>query len=326
MAEYAYVRVSTKEQRLDRQLDALPASIPPENIFQEKESGKNFEDRPVWNRMMGILREGDTLFIKSIDRMGRNYREMGEVWRELTQRMGVHVVVLDMPILDTRGQNQLFQVLIADIVFALFSYVADNERTTIRARQRESIDAAKARGVRFGRKMTPITPQQEATFYAFSQGVGVRGRWAKECGIGTSAWNLRYSYYTDRPEEIPRLREKRDDYEEQLEMYKSRYMTEKGIQYRDTYGHIVEYYPERATEIAKEIDLQWLMDAPDQQELYTRQKKYFPLIPGLRACGLYWTEIAQLLGEESVKSLPQRYRKWALDEDKKKKGSDEFGW
>lgn len=222
MAEYAYVRVSTKEQRLDRQLDALPASIPKENIFQEKESGKNFEDRPVWNQMMGILREGDTLFIKSIDRMGRNYREMGEVWRELTQRMGIHVVVLDMPILDTRGQNQLFQVLIADIVFALFSYVADNERTTIKARQREGIDAAMKRGVQFGPKFT-ITPQEEASFVVWSHGIRSPREWAHDLGMRDSTWRFRLRMWLEDPEKVRRNRAKLPDYEEQMEAFKERY-------------------------------------------------------------------------------------------------------
>ena len=149
---YGYVRVSSKEQNLDRQILALREFGIPENlIFQEKQSGKDFE-RPVYKRLVKKLKPGDTLVIKSIDRLGRNYDEILEQWRIITKEKGASIVVLDMPLLDTRQGRDLTGTLIADIVLQLLSYVAQTEREFIRQRQAEGIAAAKARGVQFGRK------------------------------------------------------------------------------------------------------------------------------------------------------------------------------
>ena len=147
---YGYARVSTKEQNEERQLIALrEAGV--ERIYVDKQSGKDF-DRPQYQKMMRTLKMDDTLVIKSIDRLGRNYEEILEQWRAITKEKCAAVVVLDMPLLDTRQSRDLTGVLIADIVLQLLSYVAQTEREFIRQRQAEGIAAAKARGVKFGRR------------------------------------------------------------------------------------------------------------------------------------------------------------------------------
>lgn len=156
MSNYAYVRVSTKEQNEDRQLIAIQdLGIPNKNIFIDKQSGKDF-NRPNYQKMVKKLKKDDLLYIKSIDRLGRNYKDIIEQWRILTKEKGVDIIVLDMPILDTRRDKDLIGTLISDIVLQLLSYVAETEREFIKARQAEGIAAAKARGVRFGRPEKPI--------------------------------------------------------------------------------------------------------------------------------------------------------------------------
>lgn len=149
--EYGYARVSTKEQNEDRQVAALKEyGISEENIFIDKQSGKDFE-RIQYGRLVRKLREKDTLVVKSIDRLGRNYDEILEQWRIFTKRKNIAIVVLDIPLLDTRTEKDLTGVLIADLVLQLLSYTAEIERNQIRQRQAEGIAAAKARGIRFGR-------------------------------------------------------------------------------------------------------------------------------------------------------------------------------
>lgn len=151
MKTYGYIRVSTREQNEARQLVAMRAfGVPEENIILDKRSGKNFE-RPGYRRLMKKLKPGDTLVIKSIDRLGRNYEEILEQWRCITKDKQAAIVVLDMPLLDTRKGRDLTGVLIADIVLQLLSYVAQTEREFNRQRQAEGIAAAKAKGVHFGR-------------------------------------------------------------------------------------------------------------------------------------------------------------------------------
>ena len=146
-----YVRVSTKEQNLDRQLIAMREfGVPEKQIYQDKLSGKDF-DRPAYQKLMKAIKPGDTLVIKSIDRLGRNYDEILEQWRMITKEKNAAIVVLDMPLLDTRQSRDLTGTLIADIVLQLLSYVAQTEREYIRQRQREGIAAAKARGTHMGR-------------------------------------------------------------------------------------------------------------------------------------------------------------------------------
>lgn len=149
---YGYIRVSTKDQNEDRQRIALQeAGVIAKNIILDKQSGKDF-NRPGYRRLCKKVKPGDILFIKSIDRLGRNYNEILDQWRYLTKEKGIAIVVLDMPLLDTRKGRDLTGELIADIVLQLLSYVAQTEREFIRQRQAEGIAAAKARGVQFGRK------------------------------------------------------------------------------------------------------------------------------------------------------------------------------
>lgn len=149
---YGYIRVSSKDQNEDRQRIAMiEANVSERNIFMDKQSGKDFE-RPGYKRVIRKLKPGDTLIIKSIDRLGRNYDEILEQWRIITKEKNAAIVVLDMPLLDTRQGRDLTGTLIADIVLQLLSYVAQTEREFIRQRQAEGIAAAKANGVRFGRR------------------------------------------------------------------------------------------------------------------------------------------------------------------------------
>ena len=148
---YGYIRVSTREQNEDRQLLALKElAIPEKNLFVDKQSGKDFE-RPQYRKMVRKLKKDDLLYIKSIDRLGRNYSEILDQWRILTKDKGVDIVVMDMPLLDTRRGKDLMGTFLSDIVLQVLSFVAENERMNIRQRQAEGIAAAKARGVRFGR-------------------------------------------------------------------------------------------------------------------------------------------------------------------------------
>ena len=155
---YGYVRVSSQEQNEDRQLIAMAeAGVERANIFIDKQSGKDF-DRPNYKRLINRLRPRDTLFIKSIDRLGRNYEEIQNQWRIITKDKDVDMVVIDMPLLNTRINKNLLGTFISDLVLQLLSFISENERTTIRQRQAEGIAAAKKRGVRFGRP-TKEAPQ-----------------------------------------------------------------------------------------------------------------------------------------------------------------------
>ena len=155
---YGYVRVSSQEQNEDRQLIAMAeAGVTRGNIFIDKQSGKDFE-RPNYKKLIKRLRPGDTLIIKSIDRLGRNYEEIQNQWRIITKEKKVDIVVIDMPLLDTRRDKNLLGTFISDLVLQLLSFISENERTTIRQRQAEGIAAAKKRGVRFGRPTKEAPP------------------------------------------------------------------------------------------------------------------------------------------------------------------------
>ena len=156
MKRYGYARVSTKDQNEERQLLALQDfDIPPKQIFIDKKSGENFE-RPSYQKLIKKLKPGDLLVIHSIDRLGRNYQDIIEQWRILTKEKSVDIVVIDMPLLDTRQGKDLLGTFIADLVLQLLSFVAENERNAIRQRQLEGIKAAKLRGVKFGRPMKAL--------------------------------------------------------------------------------------------------------------------------------------------------------------------------
>lgn len=151
MTTYGYVRVSSTDQNEDRQMIALhQVGVEDKHIFIDKQSGKDFE-RPQYKRMVKKMRQGDLLYVLSIDRLGRNYDEIQNQWRILTKEIGIDVCVIDMPLLDTRRSKDLLGTFVADLVLQVLSFAAHNERDNIRKRQAEGIAAAKARGVHMGR-------------------------------------------------------------------------------------------------------------------------------------------------------------------------------
>ena len=153
---YGYARVSSATQNEDRQMLAMAQmQVPEENIYVDKQSGKDFE-RPQYKKLLRKLNEGAILYVKSIDRLGRNYTEIQEQWRIISKEKKADIVVIDMPLLDTRRGKDLLGTFLSDIVLQVLSFVAENERSNIRQRQAEGIDAAKARGVRFGRPQIPM--------------------------------------------------------------------------------------------------------------------------------------------------------------------------
>ena len=188
MNTYGYIRVSTREQNEDRQVIAMEAfGVDSGHLVLDKQSGKDF-DRPGYRALLGKLKAGDTLVIKSIDRLGRNYEEILEQWRLLTKEMGVAIVVLDMPLLDTRQGRDLTGVLIADIVLQLLSYVAQTEREFNRQRQAEGIAAAKARGVHFGRRRLERGQNYEAVLAGWKRGELSGRAAAKELGVAVATF------------------------------------------------------------------------------------------------------------------------------------------
>jgi len=183
---FAYVRVSSWNQNEDRQVIAMEGvNVPEENIYVDKKSGKDF-NRPMYKKMLKMLKEGDVLYIKSIDRLGRNYREILEQWRVLTKEKKVDIIVLDMPLLDTRRGKDLMGTFIADLVLQLLSFIAENERSNIKQRQREGIDAAKQRGVKFGRPPKPLPENFIQLYDKWLAGEITAGEAAKQCNF-TSA-------------------------------------------------------------------------------------------------------------------------------------------
>ena len=156
MSVYGYIRVSSKDQKEDRQQIALKeVGVELRNIYIDKQSGKDF-NRPQYKKMLRKFKKDDLLYIKSIDRLGRNYEEILQQWRILTKEKGVDIVVLDMPLLDTRRGKDLMGTFLSDIVLQVLSFVAENERTNIKQRQAEGIAAAKAQGIKFGRPPLPL--------------------------------------------------------------------------------------------------------------------------------------------------------------------------
>ena len=186
--EYGYVRVSAKDQNIQRQLIAMQeAGLSQKQIFVDKQSGKDFE-RPEYQRLLRKLRRDDVLIVKSIDRLGRNYDEILEQWRLITKEKEAAIVVLDMPLLDTRKNRDLTGTLIADIVLQLLSYVAQTEREFIRQRQAEGIAAAKERGVQFGRRPKPIREDFSAVLEEFRTGQLTSRQAAASMGVSPSTF------------------------------------------------------------------------------------------------------------------------------------------
>lgn len=192
---YGYIRVSTREQNEDRQILALKElSIPEKNLFIDKQSGKDFE-RPQYRKMVRKLKKDDLLYIKSIDRLGRNYSEILEQWRILTKEKGIDIVVLDMPLLDTRRGKDLMGTFLSDIVLQVLSFVAENERSNIRQRQAEGIASAKARGVRFGRPPKPLPENFHEIYQQWKNGKTTGLEAAKACGMPMSTFRYRAEIY-----------------------------------------------------------------------------------------------------------------------------------
>lgn len=168
--------------------------VPKKNIFIDKQSGKDFE-RPRYKKLIKRLKKDDLLYIKSIDRLGRNYNEIQEQWRILTKEKAVDIVVLDMPLLDTRRGKDLMGTFFSDIVLQVLSFVAENERINIRQRQAEGIAAAKARGVRFGRLPKPLPPNFHAVYQRWKHGEITGTAAAKECEMPLSTFRYRAKIY-----------------------------------------------------------------------------------------------------------------------------------
>ena len=185
---YGYARVSTKEQREDRQIIALgECSVPESNIYIDKISGKNFE-RPQYKKLLRKLKSGDLLYVKSIDRLGRNYQEIQEQWRYLTKEKKIDIVVIDMPLLDTRRGKDLVGTFLSDIVLQVLSFVAENERTNIKQRQAEGIAAAKLRGVKFGRPNIQLPDGFSKALELWKTGTITVSKAAKLCGMARSTF------------------------------------------------------------------------------------------------------------------------------------------
>ena len=180
---YGYVRVSTREQNEERQRIALlEMGVPKERIYVDKLSGKDFE-RPEYKKLLRRLDDQSVLYVKSIDRLGRNYVDLNEQWRRITKEKGADIVVIDMPILDTRREKNLMGTFISDVVLALLSYVAESERHNIKQRQEEGIRAAKQRGVRFGRPQKPLPENFHSAYQRWKGGAITGTAAAKECGM-----------------------------------------------------------------------------------------------------------------------------------------------
>lgn len=192
---YGYVRVSTREQNEDRQMLALnEIGVTGKNIFLDKQSGKDF-NRPMYRRLIEKLKEDDLLYVKSIDRLGRNYEEILEQWRLLTKEKKVDIVVLDMPLLDTRRGKDLLGTFLSDIVLQVLSFVSENERKNIKQRQREGIEAAKLRGVRFGRPSKPVPDNFQQAYRRWISGEIIGKEAAALCEMPLSTFYSRAKEY-----------------------------------------------------------------------------------------------------------------------------------
>lgn len=181
MASYGYARVSSSDQNEARQIIALK-EVGCDQIFLDKQSGKDFE-RPEYKRMLRKLKEGDTLFIHSLDRLGRNYELIKGQWEYIAKKKGCDIVVLDMPLLDTRQDKNLIGKFISDIVIGILAFVSQTERENIRKRQAEGIAAAKARGVRFGNEPKEMPPNFQDIVYQWHNGLITVSDGARQCGV-----------------------------------------------------------------------------------------------------------------------------------------------
>lgn len=194
---YGYVRVSTKEQKEDRQLLAMAEQgIAEENLFVDKMSGKDFK-RPAYRRMIRLLKADDVVVVKSIDRLGRDYTEIMEQWRIITKKKRADIKVLDTPLLDTTYCKDLLGTFIADLVLAVMSYTAESERANIRQRQSEGIQAARARGVQFGRPQKQMPENFSQLYRKWREGDMTTAAFAEQCQVSKSTLYGWLKYYKD---------------------------------------------------------------------------------------------------------------------------------
>lgn len=194
--KFGYVRVSSNEQNEDRQLRSMRnLGLRSNKIFIDKQSGKDFE-RPEYKKMLKKLKSEDVLYVESIDRLGRNYREIIEQWRYLTKELNVDIVVVDMPILDTRRGKDLMETFLSDIVLALLSYVAENERINIRKRQKAGIAAAKSRGVKFGRPSKPLPDNFNEIYIKWNRKELLLKEAAAKCNMSSSTFLYKARKYS----------------------------------------------------------------------------------------------------------------------------------
>lgn len=192
---YGYARVSTIGQNEDRQILALmEMGVPQNRIYLDKLSGKNFE-RPQYKRLLKKLDDNSVLYIKSIDRLGRNYRDLSEQWRIITKEKGADVVVIDMPLLDTRREKSLLGTFISDLILALLSYVAETEYQTIHQRQAEGIAAAKAKGFKFGRPPKALPANFHEVYQKWKAGKLSVAEAARQCGMPRSTFYYKAQVY-----------------------------------------------------------------------------------------------------------------------------------
>lgn len=195
MANYGYIRVSSKEQNEDRQVIAMTAEgLKPEELYIDKESGKDF-DRTMYQKMLRKLKEGDVVYVQSIDRFGRNYEAIIEEWNRITKKKKACIKVLDMPLLDTSRDRDLTGKLIADIVLQLFSYVAQTEREHIKERQRQGIEAARKRGVHLGRTARPLPDNFNECVKLWKSGEITQSEAAIMCGMPNASFRYRLKDY-----------------------------------------------------------------------------------------------------------------------------------
>ncbi len=194
---YGYVRVSTREQNEGRKLAAMrEARVPQENIFIDKQSGKDFE-RTQYKWLIRRLGKDDLIYIKSIERLGRNYEEINEQWRVITKVKSADIVVLDMPLLDTRRGKDLLGMFLADIVLQVLSFVAENEWENIRSRQAEGIAAVKERGVKFGRPPKPLPENFSDVYQWWEEGKLTNAEAARACGLPTATFRYKANVYRE---------------------------------------------------------------------------------------------------------------------------------
>lgn len=192
---YGYVRVSAKDQNEDRQIIAMrEVGVSEKNIYMDKQSGKDFK-RKQYKRLVRKMKKDDLLYIKSIDRLGRNYEEIIKQWRYLTKEKRIDIIVLDMPLLDTRRGKDLMGTFLSDIVLQVLSFVAENEKSNIRQRQAEGIAAAKARGVKFGRPPKPLPENFHAVYQRWKNGKITGTKAAEECNMPITTFRYKADIY-----------------------------------------------------------------------------------------------------------------------------------